>query len=325
LIGKKHIPQYKIDEVNYLVDLFRQHKTVAVINVAKLNDKQIQYTKRALRGKATFRMSKKNLQLRAIEAYKNESKKENLDELAKFIPGQSSLLFTNMNIFELKKVFIENKWKIPAKPNEITPVDIWVPAGDTGLPPGQVISELNMILKLPTRIQNDTIWIREDTRTHKAGDFIEVKQAAALKKLGINPIESILKISYAWSDGEIIPEEVLYMDMEQFKLDVASCYLSAQKLAIELGILDSETIKPLVQKAFREAMSLLFELPIFLDDMLPEYIKKAETNARILNSMVLGEGISSTTKEAKVEIEDKKKKKKEEKEKEEPTGIGSLF
>ena len=53
---------------------------------------------------------------------------------------------------------------VPAKPNAITPVDIWVSAGDTGLPTGQVISELNMTLRLPTRIQNDTIWIREDTQ-----------------------------------------------------------------------------------------------------------------------------------------------------------------
>ena len=146
------------------------------------------FKRKILRGKAVIRMSKKSLQIRAIEEFQNKSKKKNLQELANNIPGQSSLVFTNTDIFELKNIFLQYEWMVPAKPNEITPVDIWVPEGDTGLPTGQVISELNMTLRLPTRIQNDTIWIREDTRTHKAGELVDVKQAAVLKKLGIRPI-----------------------------------------------------------------------------------------------------------------------------------------
>jgi large subunit ribosomal protein L10 len=185
---------------------------------------------------------------------------------------------------------------VPAKPYEITPVDIWVPAGDTGLPTGQVISELNMTLKLPTRLENDTIWIREDTRTHKVGDLVDVKQAAVLKKLNIKPIESLIRIHYAWSDGEIIPEEILYMDMEKFQQDITSCYLSAQRLAIELEIIDDETIEPLIQKAYREAIGILLKMPIFIEDLMDEYIKKAALNANILNSTIFEDGITTSVK-----------------------------
>ena len=160
MIENKHILQWKIDEVDILVDLLKNYKNVAVIEVAHINDLQIQTMRKILREKAVFRMSKKSLQIRAIEKFKSESKKKNLDELVKNIPGQSSLVFTNFDLFELKKIFHENEWMVPAKPNEITPVDIWVPTGDTGLPTGQVISELNMVLRLPTRIMNDTIRIR---------------------------------------------------------------------------------------------------------------------------------------------------------------------
>jgi large subunit ribosomal protein L10 len=296
MIKKKQIPQWKLDEINYLVDLFGKYKNIVVIEVGHINDKQIQSIKKILRGKAIIRMSKKSLQIRAIEQYKKESKKKNLEELSNNIPGQSSLVFTNMNIFELKKIFLENEWMVPAKPYEITPVDIWVPAGDTGLPTGQVISELNMTLRLPTRLENDTIWIREDTRTHKAGDLVDVKQAAVLKKLNIKPIESLIKIHYAWSDGEIIPEEILYMDMEKFQQDITSCYLSAQRLAIELGIIDDETIEPLIQKAHREAIGILLKMPIFIDDLMDEYIKKAVLNANILNSTIFEDGITTLVK-----------------------------
>jgi large subunit ribosomal protein L10 len=322
MISKKHIPQWKLEEIDHLVNLFKRYKNVGVLEVARINDRQIQETRKLLRGKAEIKMSKRNLQIRAIEKFAKESKKPNLDEFAEKIPGQSSLVFTNLEIFELKRLFNENEWMVPAKPDEITPVDIIVPAGDTGLPTGQVISELNMTLRLPTRIQNDTIWIREDTRTHKAGDLVEVKQAAVLKKLGIKPIESLIKIHFAWCDGEIYPEEVLYMDMKKFQQDIASCYFTAQTLAIELGIIDDETIKPLIQKAHREAINLLMEMPIFIEDMLEDYIKKAEANANVINSIIFGSGISAPPQEKAP----KKKKKDEPKEdKEEPTGIGGLF
>jgi len=295
MIGKHDIPQWKMNEVDHLVDLFKRYPNVAVIEVARLNDRQIQEIRKILRGKAIIRMSKKSLQLRAVEKYKEESKKENLNELVERIPGQAALCFTDLDVFELKKIFLQSEWMVPAKPDEITPVDIWVPAGDTGLPTGQVISELNMTLRLPTRIQNDTIWIREDTLTHKAGDFVDVKQAAVLKKLGINPIESLIKIHYAWANGEIISEDILYMDMIKFKQDFI--------------------------KAYREALGILFEMPFFSEDMTEEYIRKATSEAKILDSIIFGEGI-----QAPIQIEtDEKEADEEEEEEEDSVGIGGLF
>ncbi|MFX0080318.1 MAG: 50S ribosomal protein L10 [Candidatus Hodarchaeota archaeon] len=294
MIKKQHIPQWKLDEVNNLVELFKTYNNVAVIEVAHINDKQIQSMRKILRGKAVFRMSKKSLQLRAIEQYKKESKKTNLDELAIHIPGQSSLVFTNLDLIELKEIFHDYEWMVPAKPNEITSVDIWVPAGDTGLPTGQVISELNMTLKLPTRIMNDTIHIREDTRTHKAGDLVTVKQAAVLKKLGITPIESLIKIHFAWSDGEIIPKDILYMDLNKFKQDIATGY--------------------------RQALAILFEMPVFEESMTKDYIRKAVSEANTLDAMIFGEGLAVSA-----ELETKVEEKEAEEEPEEEVGIGGLF
>jgi ribosomal protein L10 len=295
MIKKKQIPQWKIEEINILVDLFRNYKNVAVIEVARINDIQIQSTRKILRGKAVFKMSKKSLQLRAIDEFKKKSKKTNLDELAKNIPGQSSLIFTNLDFIELTKIFHENEWMVPAKPNEITSVDIWVPAGDTGLPTGQVISELNMTLRLPTKIMNDIIHVREDTRTHKMGDLVTVKQAAVLKKLGITPIESLIKIHFAWSDGEIVPIEILYMDVEEFKRDVATAY--------------------------KQALGIAFEMPFYVENIPDAYIQKAVSEANTLEALIFGEGVI-TPAESKPKVEEKEPE--EEPEKEE-VGIGGLF
>ena len=325
MIKQRHIPQWKLDEINTLVDLFGKYKNVAVIEVGHIHDQQIQAMRKILRGKAEIRMSKKSLQTRALERFQKESSKENLEEFAKNIPGQASLLFTDMDIFELKKIFLENEWMVPAKPNEITPVDIWVLAGDTGLPTGQVISELNMTLRLPTRLQNDTIWIRDDTQTHKAGDIVNVKQAAVLKKLGVKPVESLIKIHYAWSDGDILSEDLIYMDVEKFRQDIASCYFGAQRIAIELGIIDDETIEPLIQKAHREAMGIIFEMPIIFDELIDEYLKKATINAKVVESLIFGESKVAPKKVEKAKPGKKEPVEEESESDEEATGIGSLF
>jgi len=323
MLSRKEIPRWKVEEVDSIVDLFKKYKNVIVIDVSNIGDKQIQFTRKELRDIAVLKMSKKSLQLRAIERYKEESGKEGLDELAEKVPGQASLLFTDLDPFEIKRIFDENLWMVPAKPDSITPVDIWVPEGDTGLPTGQVISELNMTLKLPTRLQNDTIWIREDTRTHKAGDYVEVKQAAVLKKLGIKPLESLIKIHVAWADGEILPKDVIYMDLEAVQRDIATAFLSAQKLAIEVGIIDEDTIEPLLRKAHREALALLFKVPIFDESMLEEYLRRAELDATIINATVLGESVASPATQAAPET--KKEEPEEDEEEEESVGIGGLF
>jgi large subunit ribosomal protein L10 len=322
---KQRIPEWKKEEVDYLVSLMEKYDNIIVIKLSNIIDKQVQEMRKILRGAGVLRMSKKSLQERALEKYKKESGKDNLDALKKQIPGQSGLLFTNMDPFELKKLFSENMWMVAAKPGTVAPKDIIVPAGDTGLPTGQVISELNMVLKLPTFLKNDTIHIREDTVTHEEGDVISNKEASILKKLGIEPIESLLEIETAWIDGRLIPKDVLYMDMEEFKQEISACYNTARTLAIELGIIDTETLTPLIQRAQKQAMALLLEMPIVDLDYLDEYVKKARMHANSLHTMFFEEKSAPKAEPKKEESEKKKEKEAPEEEDDEPQGLGSLF
>ncbi|MBN1217226.1 MAG: 50S ribosomal protein L10 [Candidatus Lokiarchaeota archaeon] len=324
MMSKKMVPQWKQKEVDYLVDLMEKYESIAVINVAKTIDRQVQEIRKVLRKDAVIRMSKKSLQERALDKFEKKTGKTHIKELKERIPGQSALIFTNLDTFKLVRVLKENKWMVPAKPGQVTPVDIIVPAGDTGLPTGQVISELNMTLRLPTMISNDTIHIREDTITHHVGDIVSTKEASVLKKLGVQPIESIIKIDVAWTDGELVPPEVLYLDIDELREDIALSYIKAKTLAIKFEILDKETVSPLIQKAHREALALLFEMPIFDEKILGEYIQRAEINANLINAMILGEGIVvSTSNEKEVIKEDSKEPEKDDDE--EPQGIGGLF
>jgi large subunit ribosomal protein L10 len=229
-------------------------------------------------------MTKKRLFKRALD----EADKPNLHELGQKANGITALLFTNMNPIKLASYLKSKAVKGPAKPGDIAPSDILVLAGDTKIAPGPVISDLNQHLKVPTMIKNGTIHIRQDTITHKQGDVITDKAALLLTRLGIEPVTIELDFYAAWENGEVIPDAVLHMDVNEiinnFKIGAAQ----GLNLAINMGILIPETIIPLTQKAIRTAINVAMEMPIFIPDLLKNYIQKAVAQANSVNSSAFG-------------------------------------
>lgn len=321
---KREVAQWKKDAVDALADIMEQHKVFGLIDLAEMPDYLIQQMRRMLRGKALFRMAKKSLLTRALEKYQKKSKKKNLVEFGEYVRGQTTIIFADIDPFELKVFFEENKMKTFAKGGDTADEDVIVPAGDTLLPPGQVISELNLTLRLPTRIQSDSIWVTEDTVTHEKGDLISLKEAVALRKLNIKPIELSIKFYCAWNDGEIVPESVLTLNVEEFKQDVVLAVLQAKQLAIEMGIITEDNIVDFLNQAIRSAFNVALEMPFIVDEMLDEYVKRAELNAKLVYQQVLGEKIE-TENESETKKSKPKEVKKEDDEDESPPGLGSLF
>jgi ribosomal protein L12E/L44/L45/RPP1/RPP2 len=64
----------------------------------------------------------------------------------------------------------------------------------------------------------------------------------------------------------------------------------------------------------------MFEMPILVEDMLDEYIKKAVSTAKNINSLIFGEAEQAPSASKKEE-----KTEKPEEEEEETAGIGGLF
>jgi len=291
---KKEVPQWKREEVDDLANLIEEYKVLGLIDLSSMPDNLIQLIRKKLRDKALIRMSKKSIILRALEKFQKKSKKKNLVAFGEKILGQSSLVFTNEDPFELKRLFDDNRMRRFAKAGDIAQEDIIIHAGDTGLPTGQAITELHLVLKLPTRIQSDTIWITSDKLTHNKGDQISLKESIVLRKLNIKPIEVNLKFYCAWTNGEIY----------EF-----------------LGISEIKEIHQQFSLAILQGLNVAFELPYIIDDVIEDYFKKGVTNAKILYSQIFEEKI--------IKIKEKKDEKLEEEPEPDkdqpPEGLGSLF
>ena len=310
-----HISQTKIEEVSRIEKLVNEFSIVGLAQLDKVPAKALHGLRDSLRGDVVITMSKKKLIRRAF----TNSGKEHLVELAEQIQGITALLFTNMNPIKLAQ-FLESKAvKGPAKPGDIAPVEIVVKAGDTKIAPGPIISELNQNLKTPTLIKNGTVHIRTDTVTHHVGDYIDAKQAQLLGRLGLEPMTIKLDFYSAWEAGEIIPTEVLHLNIDEILGNVTLAASEALNIALALGIMVPETVKPLLLKGIRAARAVGVAIPdMFIPDLVDAYVAKAQREANALQTTAFGE-------EESAEEEVAEEKPKEEPKEEEPAGLGSLF
>lgn len=311
MVQRGKVSTTKLQEVEKISALVKDFKVIGLAKLEKVPAKALHNLRDTLRGDVIIRMSKKKLIQKAFKA----SKKKNLTDLADNILGITAMLFTNMNPIKLAQ-FLESKAvKGPAKPGDLAPGDIVVKAGDTKIAPGPIISELSQNLKLQTLIKNGTIHIREDKVTHTVGQLIDAKQAQLLGRLGLEPMTIKLDFYSAWEDGEIIPTEVLHLNIDTILDNVRLAASEAINLSLELGIITNDTIKPLMAKAIRSSIALAVNLPIFIPEMVDQYMAKATREAIAINGAVFE---SEDQPESEEEPEPEKKE-------EEPSGLGNLF
>ena len=311
MVQRGNVSTTKLQEVEKIMALVKDFKVIGLAKLDKVPAKALHNLRDTLRGDVIIRMSKKKLIQKAFK----ESKKKNLTELADNIFGITAMLFTDMNPIKLAQ-FLESKAvKGPAKPGDLAPGDIIVKAGDTKIAPGPIISELSQNLRVQTLIKNGTIHIREDKVTHTAGELIDAKQALLLGRLGLEPMTIKLDFYSAWEDGEIIPTEVLHLNVDKILENVRLAASESINLAIGLGMITSETIKPLMAKAIRSSIALALNLPIFIPEMVDQYMAKATREARAINGAIF-EGEEQPESEEEPEPEKKA---------EEPSGLGNLF
>jgi large subunit ribosomal protein L10 len=249
----RSVPRYKVEKKDELKSLLEKYKVIGITTMQGIGAKQLQGLRKKLKGTAVIRMDRSTLIVRSLRELKD--KKKNSDKLAEHVKGSVALILTNMDPFKLSNILAKNKTRTSAKPETVSPVEIMVPAGNTGFPPGPVISELGEV-GLPTRVESGTIWITRDTVVAKPGDFISKKLALVLKRIGIEPIEVGLSLYAAYDDGLILTEDVLAADPETYVKRIQEAHIQALNLALYAGITTPETIAILLRKAYAEASNI---------------------------------------------------------------------
>jgi large subunit ribosomal protein L10 len=277
----------KVETVDRVAELARKYPVLAVTSLSKVRASQLMAVRKALRGHADVLVVKNKL---AILGLKKAGIK-NADQLISHLTGQNALIFSTYDPFKLFLTLDKNKIYLPARAGDKAPEDIMVPAGNTGLPAGPVLSEFREA-GIQTKIEGGSISVNKDSVAVKKGMEITPKLASLLSKLNIKPIRAGLTIALAYESGLIYAGELVAIDLEKYRQSLVDAYTSSRGLAILIGYLTKETAPDILARAYREAMSLAVEAGFVTKETAPLIFGKAEAEAAALTAKAKEKGLT---------------------------------
>ena len=275
-----HVASWKKEIFQKLAELIEKYPVVAIADLQKVRSSQIQEIRKKLRGQAEVLVAKNTILKKAASAI--GEKKPHISDFAEGIAGSSLLLFTGMNPYALILFLNRNKVRVPAKGGDTATSEIMIPAGNTGLQPGPVISEFGEV-KVVTRIEGGSIWVAKDTVVAERGDTISPKLASLLSKLGMKPMEAGLSIVRAFDAGMVLNLDDLVFDLDSYKSDLEEACRDAIALSVETEYVLPETAPMIIGSAYREALYLANEIEYPTSENVGDLVKQAYSEMRLLS------------------------------------------
>ncbi len=277
----QQVLEEKSSEVDAIKDILKEYKSIGIASLKKVRASQLQELKKTMQGKVYLRVLKNTLVRLAIE----EMEQEDLKKLEEYLDGSNVYLFTDLNPFKLALLLERGKVKTTAKAGDTAAMDVIVPAGNTGQPPGPIISQLNAV-GLPTRIESGSVWVSKDTLVVRKGEEINERLAGVLSKLNIKAVELGISMRAVFDNGLIIVGDQLKIDVDATRKSVEQSNQEAFALAMGISYPTKDTIKPLLQQAHQKAVALAVAAAIPTKDTIGELIRKANAEMTSLSGAV---------------------------------------
>jgi large subunit ribosomal protein L10 len=285
-VQRKHNPK-KAETVERVTELAKKYPVIAITTLSKVRSTQLMAVRKALRGHAELYVAKNKL---AILGLKNAGIK-NADQLLSHLGGQNALIFSTYDPFKLFLTLDKSHVYLHARAGDKAPNDIIVPAGNTSLPAGPVLSEFREA-GISTKIEGGSIWVNKDSVALKKGGEVTPKLASLLSKLNIKPIRAGLTIALAYEDGLIYSGDLVAIDLEKYRQSLVDAYTSARGLSILIGYVTKETAPEIIAKAYREAVSVAVEAGFVTEETVPLIFGKAEAEAAALTAEAKKKGLT---------------------------------
>merc|ERR1712037_87415 len=123
--------------------------------------------------------------------------------------------FTKMELLHVRDLLLSNKVRAPAKAGALAPLDVVVPAQNTGMGPEK--TSFFQALSIPTKITKGTIEIIQDVPLITAGDRVGMSEATLLNMLKISPFTYGLIIQKVYDAGTVFSPEILDITDDDLK------------------------------------------------------------------------------------------------------------
>jgi large subunit ribosomal protein L10 len=283
---KKTSRERKEKIINELVGYLKNYKYFIIADLFKIKSADLQALRKIFYDSLKFKVVKNSLFRVALKKVYEEN---TIKKLEPYLQKQNIFIFSNANPYEIYLQLEKNKIKTAAKPGDIAEEDIIIPAGNTGITPGPVMSKFSK-LKIPTKVEEGAITVTKDTVVVKKGDKISSEVVELLNLLGIKPISVTLKLKYGFDGKNII--ENIYLDLNQIKKEIEKAQQYVLNLSLNAILPIKEIMPIIITQAHNNSIKVLQSLVIPDKEVLKYSIQRAISNAQNIYELLKTKGLS---------------------------------
>jgi len=222
---------WKANYFTRLADLLEEFPKCFIVGADNVGSKQMQEIRIALRGKAVVLMGKNTMMRKVIRGQLD--KNPDLEKLLPHVKMNVGFVFTKMELTEIRDLLLANKKEAPAKAGAIAPIDVTIPAQNTGMGPEK--TSFFQALSIPTKITKGTIEIIQDVPIIKVGDKVGASEATLLNMLKIFPFHYGLVVQKVYDQGSVFSPEILDITDDDIKDKFMAGVANVAAVCLEIG------------------------------------------------------------------------------------------
>ncbi|ETS86585.1 60S acidic ribosomal protein P0 [Pestalotiopsis fici W106-1] len=241
-----------------LKNLLEEYKSVFIVTVDNVSSQQMHEVRQSLRGEAVVLMGKNTMVRRALRTFINDTPE--YERLLPHVKGNIGFVFTNGDLKDIRDKILANKVAAPARAGAVAPVDVWIPAGNTGMEPGK--TSFFQALGVPTKIARGTIEITADLKLVETGAKVGPSEATLLNMLNISPFTYGLGISQVYDQGNAFPASVLDVGEEQLLKTFASAITAIASISLAINFPTLPSVMHSLVNGYKKVLAVAIETEI---------------------------------------------------------------
>merc|ERR1711939_938906 len=250
--------------------LIEEFPTCFLVSADNVGSKQMQQIRIALRGKGEVLMGKNTMMRKAIRG--QLAKYPQLEKVLPCVVGNIGFVFTNEDLCEIRDIILSNKKEAPAKAGAIAPLDVFVPAGNTGQGPEK--TSFFQALAIPTKITKGMIEILSDIHLIKKDEKVGASEAALLQMLNIKPFHYGLIVEQVYDNGAVFSPEILDITDDDILKKFTSGISNIAAASLAIGYPTVASVPHSIVNGFKNVAAVCLEADIDIPQIatIKEYL-----------------------------------------------------
>jgi len=313
-MGREDKATWKSNYFLKLVQLLDEFPKCFIVGVDNVGSKQMQQIRQSMRSDGVLLMGKNTMIRKAIRSHLENNPA--LEKILPHIKGNVGFVFTNNDLVDVRDKILENKVKAPAKAGALAPVDVKIPAQNTGLGPEK--TSFFQALSIPTKISKGTIEILNEIHLIKKEDKVGASEATLLNMLNISPFTYGLKIRQVYDSGTVFAPEILDITPDDLRAKFLEGVRNVAAISLTIGYPTIASVPHSIVNGLKNLIAVALETDINFKaaEMAKEYLKDPSKFAAVAAAP------APAAAAGKKEAPKKEEKKEESEEEDEDMGFG---